>query len=104
MPINVDLTEMDARTQLLRFHEDQGGEVAIPEGVEYDYLRHMEGEPIHRGLGFKDNGARLVARLPMSLREEAWRFFQSRDAPGQLWYEIHKLPASIGRSQLQRML
>ena len=67
-------------------------------------LEQLKLLPGHRGLFFKRDGHSLIARIPKSSEEAAWKLIASRDVPGKAMYEIDQLPRAIAPEDLAAVL
>ena len=71
--------------------------MSLPLDAALEQLKQLKG---HRGF-FKRDGHALIARVPKSEEEHAWKPIASRSAPAKTIYEIDQLPRSLAAETLQ---
>ena len=74
--------------------------MSLPLDAALEQLKQLKG---HRGF-FKRDGHALIARVPKSEEEHAWKPIASRSAPAKTIYEIDQLPRSLAAEDLAGLL
>ncbi|CAE7608211.1 unnamed protein product [Symbiodinium natans] len=74
---------------------------SVPLDTALEQLKQLQG---HKGLYFKRDGHSLIARVPKSLEDAAWKLIASRTVPGKSMYEIDQLPRSLAAEDLVSLL